>query len=90
MFSEKTMSTLRFGFRYWKKYLPLSLLSKGFSLIAILCDLTIPLLSAGLLDYIIAYDPSRLSLLQERHLSVVRTAHGMHAARRDVRQAPEP
>ena len=57
MFSEKTMSTLRFGFRYWKKYLPLSLLSKGFSLIAILCDLTIPLLSAGLLDYIIAYDP---------------------------------
>ena len=52
------MSTLRFGFRYWKKYLPLSLLSKGFSLIAILCDLAIPLLSAGLLDYIIAYDPS--------------------------------
>ena len=52
------MDTLRFGFRYWKKYLPLSLLAKLFSLIAILCDLTLPLLSAGLLDYIIAYDPA--------------------------------
>ena len=52
------MDILRFGFRYWKRYLPLSLLSKLFSLVAILCDLTIPLLSAGLLDYIIAYDPA--------------------------------
>ncbi len=52
------MDILRFGFRYWKRYLPLSLLSKLFSLVAILCDLTLPLLSAGLLDYIIAYDPA--------------------------------
>lgn len=52
------MDTFRFGLRYWKKYLPLSVLSKLFSLIAILCDLTLPLLSAGLLDYIIAYDPA--------------------------------
>ena len=52
------MDTFRFGFGYWKKFLPLSLLSKLFSLIAIVCDLAIPLLSAGLLDYIIAYDPA--------------------------------
>ena len=52
------MDVLRFGFRYWKKFVPLSLLSKLFSLIAILCDLILPLLSAGLLDYIIAYDPA--------------------------------
>ena len=52
------MDVFRFGLRYWKKFIPLSLLSKLFSLIAIVCDLTIPLLSAGLLDYIIAYDPA--------------------------------
>lgn len=52
------MDVFRFGFRYWKKFVPLSLLSKLFSLIAIVCDLTIPLISAGLLDYIIAYDPA--------------------------------
>ena len=52
------MEVFRFGMKYWKKFVPLSLLSKLFSTIAILCDLTIPLLSAGLLDYIIAYDPA--------------------------------
>ena len=52
------MDVFRFGLRYWKKFVPLSLLSKLFSLIAIACDLLIPLLSAGLLDYLIAYDPA--------------------------------
>ena len=52
------MDVFRFGLKYWKKFIPLSLLSKLFSLIAIVCDLTIPLISAGLLDYIIAYDPA--------------------------------
>ncbi len=51
------METIRFGMRYWKKYLPLSLLSKCFSLLAILCDLALPLLDAGIIDYIIAYNP---------------------------------
>ena len=51
------MSTVRFGMRYWKKYVPLSLLSKLFSLIAILCDLALPMLSAGMIDYVIAYNP---------------------------------
>ena len=52
------MDTFRFGMKYWKKYVPLSLLSKFFSLLAILCDLAIPLLDAGIIDYCIAYDPA--------------------------------
>lgn len=52
------MSTVRFGMKYWKKYVPLSLLAKLFSLIAILCDLALPMLSAGMIDYVIAYDPN--------------------------------
>lgn len=50
------MSVFKFGFGYWKKYVPLSLLSKLFSLIAILCDLALPLLTAGIIDYIVSYD----------------------------------
>ncbi len=50
------MSVFRFGMGYWKKYVPLSLLSKLFSLIAILCDLALPLLSAGIIDYVISYN----------------------------------
>ncbi len=52
------MGTIRFGMRYWKRYLPLSLLAKLFSLIAMLCDTLIPLLSAGIIDYLISYDPA--------------------------------
>ena len=52
------MDVFRFGFGYWKKYLPLSLMSKVCSLIALLCDLALPLLSAGFIDYVIAYDPA--------------------------------
>lgn len=52
------MSVFRFGLGYWKKYIPLSLLSKVCSLIALLCDLALPLLSAGFIDYVIAYDPA--------------------------------
>ena len=52
------MHTFLFGLKYWKKYLPLSLLAKLFSLIAILCDLFIPLIDAAFLDYVLAYDPS--------------------------------
>ena len=52
------MDIFRFGWKYWKKYLPLDILVKVFSLVAILCDLLLPLLSAGIIDYVIAYDPS--------------------------------
>ncbi len=52
------MDTFKFGMKYWKRYLPLSLLAKFFSLVAILCDLAIPLVSAGIIDYIISYDPA--------------------------------
>lgn len=50
------MGVFRFGLGYWKKYIPLSLLSKLFSLIAILCDIALPLLSAGIIDYVVSYD----------------------------------
>ena len=52
------MDVIKFGFKYWKKYLPLSLLAKVFSFLAILCDLALPLLDAGIIDYILAYDPA--------------------------------
>ncbi len=52
------MSVFRFGLHYWKRYIPLSVLAKLFSLVAILCDLAIPLVSAGFIDYVIAYDPA--------------------------------
>lgn len=55
------MSVFRFGLTYWKKYLPYSLLCKLFSLIAIFCDLALPVVSAGIIDYVIAYDPSAAS-----------------------------
>ena len=52
------MGVFRFGMQYWKRYVPLSLLAKVFSLIAMACDLAIPLVSAGFIDYIIGYDPA--------------------------------
>ena len=54
----QNMSVFRYGLTYWKKYLPFSLLSKLFSLIAVCCDLALPVLSAGIIDYVIAYDES--------------------------------
>lgn len=53
------MGVLKFGLRYWKKYVPLSALAKIFSLVAILCDLSLPLLTAGIVDYVIAYDSAQ-------------------------------
>ena len=51
------MQIFRFGMKYWKRYLPLDILVKVFSLVAILCDLLLPLLSAGIIDYVLSYDP---------------------------------
>lgn len=53
------MSNLSFGARYWKRYLPLTLLSYASSFIAIVSDLCLPLLTAAMLDYAVCYDPAK-------------------------------
>ena len=45
------MSNLSFGAGYWKKQLPLTVLSYLSSFIAIVTDLSLPLLTAAMLDY---------------------------------------
>ena len=40
------MDVLKFGFKYWKRNLPLSILAKLISLLALSADLTLPLISA--------------------------------------------
>ncbi|MBE5921985.1 MAG: ABC transporter ATP-binding protein [Lachnospiraceae bacterium] len=47
------METLKFGLKYWKKYLPAAIGTQFISFIAIIADLMIPLLSGILLNYII-------------------------------------
>ncbi len=47
------MEVLRFGFRYWKKNLPMAILIQLFSYIAIICDLFLPLISEMFIDYVI-------------------------------------
>lgn len=41
------------GLHYWKKQIPLQIVTMGLSLIAILCDLLLPLLSADIVNYVI-------------------------------------
>ncbi len=40
------MDVLKFGFKYWKRNLPLSILAKLLSLLALSADLALPLISA--------------------------------------------
>lgn len=47
------MDIIKYGFQYWKKYLPLAVLAQICSFLAIIADLMIPLLSQILVDYII-------------------------------------
>ena len=47
------MSVSKYGFSFWKKYLPLAIIAQLCSFAAIICDLMIPLLSQLLIDYII-------------------------------------
>ncbi len=54
------MSNLSFGARYWRKQLPLTLLSYASSFIAILTDLCLPLLAAAMLDYAVCYNPAKV------------------------------
>ena len=47
------METLKFGFRYWKRNIPLAILTQLISFVAIIADLMIPMLAGILLNYII-------------------------------------
>ena len=47
------MDVLKFGFKYWKKQLPMAIFVQICSFIAITCDLMLPLLSEMLIDYVI-------------------------------------
>ncbi len=47
------MDVFRFGFRYWKRNLPLSLVARLMGFLALLADLLLPMLSALIIDYCI-------------------------------------
>ena len=47
------MDTLKFGFKYWKKQLPMAIFAQLIGFAAIIADLMIPMLSGILLNYII-------------------------------------
>ena len=47
------MDVLKFGFRYWKRNLGLSILTQLMSFIALGADLLLPMLTAMFIDYII-------------------------------------
>lgn len=47
------MDVLKFGFKYWKKNIPMSLLAKFMSMVALTCDLFLPMLTAMLIDYVV-------------------------------------
>ena len=47
------METLKFGFKYWKRNVPMAILTQIISFVAIIADLMIPMLSGVLLTYII-------------------------------------
>ena len=61
------MSNLSFGAGYWKKQLPLTVLSYLSSFIAIVTDLSLPLLTAAMLDYAVCYDPSKAAVYHVRY-----------------------
>ncbi len=50
------MHIIRFGLGYYKRYLPIFLLAALLSSAAIVCDLAIPLIDAGFIDFVLAYD----------------------------------
>lgn len=47
------MEVLKFGFRYWKKNVPMAIFVQICSFIAITCDLLLPMLSEMFIDYVI-------------------------------------
>ena len=51
--AEVGMGVFQFGFRQWKKYLPLDILTKLMSFAALTADLLLPLLTAMFINYVI-------------------------------------
>ena len=47
------MDTLKFGLNFWKRNIPLSIVSQILSFISIIADLMFPMLTGILLNYII-------------------------------------
>ena len=52
------MEVLKFGYRYWKKNMPMAVLIQICSFVAIICDLLLPLLSEMFIDYVILEHPA--------------------------------
>lgn len=52
------MEVLKFGYRYWKKNMPMAVLIQICSFVAIVCDLLLPLLSEMFIDYVILDHPA--------------------------------
>ena len=52
------MDVFKFGFRRWKRYLPLDILTKLMSFAALTADLMLPLLTAMFINYIIKDNPA--------------------------------
>lgn len=52
------MEVLKFGYRYWKKNMPMAVLIQICSFVAIICDLLLPLLSEMFIDYVILGHPA--------------------------------
>lgn len=50
------MDVFKFGFRQWKKYLPLDILTKLLSFAALTADLLLPLLTAAFINHVIKED----------------------------------
>lgn len=53
------MEVFKFGFRHWKKYLPLDILTKLMSIIALTADMLIPLITAMFINYVIQSHPPK-------------------------------
>ena len=47
------METLRFGYQYFKKNIPVAILAEALSFLGILAELLLPLLSGILIDFVI-------------------------------------
>ena len=47
------MDVIKFGFRYWKRNLALSILAKLMSGLALKADLLLPMITALFVDYVI-------------------------------------
>jgi ATP-binding cassette subfamily B protein len=54
------MNVLKFGMKYWKKYMPLAIIMQLVSYIAIVADLLLPLISAMFINYVVkSYTPKK-------------------------------